>query len=49
MGACLSTTEEKAAKDRSAHIDKQLEEDNRKFQKECKILLLGEWHPMELP
>lgn len=41
MGACLSTSEEKAARDRSVMIDKQLEEENRKFKKECKILLLG--------
>lgn len=29
-------------KDRSYQIDKQIEEDSRKFKKECKILLLGE-------
>jgi guanine nucleotide-binding protein G(i) subunit alpha len=28
---------------RSNAIDRQLEEDQRKFKKECKILLLGEW------
>ena len=27
---------------RSQEIDKQIEEDSRKFKKECKILLLGE-------
>lgn len=29
-------------RDRSYAIDKQIEEDSRKFKKECKILLLGE-------
>ena len=29
-------------KDRSNAIDRQLEDDSRKFKKECKILLLGE-------
>jgi guanine nucleotide-binding protein subunit alpha len=32
----------KAQRDRSYAIDKQIEEDSRKFKKECKILLLGE-------
>lgn len=40
MGVCLSA-EEKAAKEQSNIIDRQLEEDNKKFKKECKILLLG--------
>lgn len=40
MGACMST-EGKAEKERSLAIDKQIEEDSRKFRKECKILLLG--------
>lgn len=31
----------KNQKDRSYAIDKQIEEDSRKFKKECKILLLG--------
>lgn len=31
----------KAQRDRSYAIDKQIEEDSRKFKKECKILLLG--------
>lgn len=30
-------------KDRSNAIDRQLEDDSKKFKKECKILLLGEW------
>ncbi|PWN41023.1 guanine nucleotide-binding protein alpha-3 subunit [Ceraceosorus guamensis] len=42
MGNCFSSTEEKEAKERSTNIDKQIEEDSRKFKKECKILLLGE-------
>ncbi|GAC74489.1 hypothetical protein PANT_11d00082 [Moesziomyces antarcticus T-34] len=41
MGNCLSSTDQKEAKDRSVAIDKQIEEDSRKFKKECKILLLG--------
>ncbi|KAG6876547.1 hypothetical protein C0992_012470 [Termitomyces sp. T32_za158] len=40
MGGCLSTPD-RTGKDRSAAIDKLLEEDNKKFKKECKILLLG--------
>lgn len=42
MGNCLSSNDEKEAKDRSTNIDRQIEEDSRKFKKECKILLLGE-------
>ncbi|KAG6908063.1 guanine nucleotide-binding protein subunit alpha [Tephrocybe rancida] len=40
MGACISTVdrEEKA---RSDAIDRQIEEDGKKYKKECKILLLG--------
>ncbi|EIN03535.1 G-protein alpha subunit [Punctularia strigosozonata HHB-11173 SS5] len=41
MGNCVSSQDEIAAKQRSADIDKQIEEDSRKFRKECKILLLG--------
>jgi guanine nucleotide-binding protein G(i) subunit alpha len=40
MGSCMSV-EEKADKERSVAIDKQIEEDSRRFRKECKILLLG--------
>ncbi|CAG8696030.1 23651_t:CDS:2 [Cetraspora pellucida] len=40
MGLCLSA-EEKESRLRSQQIDKQIEEDSRKFKKECKILLLG--------
>ncbi|KAG5350473.1 guanine nucleotide-binding protein subunit alpha [Termitomyces sp. Mn162] len=40
MGGCLSTPD-RAGKERSDAIDKQLEDDNKKFKKECKILLLG--------
>lgn len=31
-----------AVKDRNNVIDKQIDEDSRKFKRECKILLLGE-------
>ena len=41
MGNCVSTVDREAAA-RSQEIDKQIEEDSRKFKKECKILLLGE-------
>ncbi|KAK0541721.1 Guanine nucleotide-binding protein alpha-2 subunit, partial [Tilletia horrida] len=41
MGNCLSSKEEKEAKERSVAIDKQLEDDRNRFKKECKILLLG--------
>jgi hypothetical protein len=34
--------EKRGSKDRSNAIDRQLEDDQRKFKKECKILLLGE-------
>lgn len=40
MGNCMSA-EEKAERERSLAIDKQIEEDSRRFRKECKILLLG--------
>lgn len=38
---CGSSTPDKGDRDRSYAIDKQIEEDSKKFQKECKILLLG--------
>jgi guanine nucleotide-binding protein G(i) subunit alpha len=42
MGNCVSSSDTAAAaKARSDEIDKQLEDDLRKFKKECKILLLG--------
>lgn len=40
MGNCASTGDQVASA-RSAEIDKQIEEDSKKFRKECKILLLG--------
>ncbi|KAF8839840.1 guanine nucleotide binding protein, alpha subunit [Paxillus ammoniavirescens] len=40
MGNCVST-QDKTDKARSDAIDRQIEEDSRKFRKECKILLLG--------
>jgi len=42
MGSCMSVPD-KAAQERSAEIDRQIEEDSRKFRKECKILLLGQY------
>ncbi|KAG1734502.1 heterotrimeric G protein alpha subunit [Suillus lakei] len=40
MGNCVSA-QDKEEKARSDAIDRQIEEDSRKFRKECKILLLG--------
>ncbi|CAL1711805.1 unnamed protein product [Somion occarium] len=40
MGNCVSA-QDREAQQRSQEIDKQIEEDSRKFKKECKILLLG--------
>jgi guanine nucleotide-binding protein G(i) subunit alpha len=41
MGACLSTDKNKEERERSARIDRAIEEDAKRFKKECKILLLG--------
>lgn len=41
MGNCVSS-QDRSAQMRSQEIDRQIEEDSRKFKKECKILLLGE-------
>lgn len=41
MGGCISAVD-RAGKAKSDAIDKQIEEDNKKHKKECKILLLGE-------
>ncbi|KAI6101041.1 guanine nucleotide binding protein, alpha subunit [Pisolithus croceorrhizus] len=41
MGNCASSAQEKADRAKSAAIDRQIEEDAKKFRKECKILLLG--------
>lgn len=41
MGNCASSAQEKAGRAKSAAIDRQIEEDAKKFRKECKILLLG--------
>lgn len=49
MGACLSssastggaTEPSRADKERSFAIDKQLDDDAKRFRRECKILLLG--------
>ncbi|KAF9457025.1 heterotrimeric G protein alpha subunit A [Collybia nuda] len=40
MGGCISTVD-RAGKAKSDLIDKQIEEDNKKYKRECKILLLG--------
>lgn len=40
MGSCASQPD-REEKERSDAIDRQLEEDSKKFKKECKILLLG--------
>jgi len=41
MGNCVSTAQEREDKARSHKIDRQIEEDGKKFKRECKILLLG--------
>ena len=41
MGNCASATQDREASQRSADIDRIIEEDSKKFKKECKILLLG--------
>ena len=41
MGNCVSSSD-REAQQRSQEIDRQIEEDSRRFKKECKILLLGE-------
>ncbi|KDR69486.1 hypothetical protein GALMADRAFT_104101 [Galerina marginata CBS 339.88] len=40
MGGCVSTAD-RSGKERSDLIDKQIEEDCKRFKRECKILLLG--------
>ena len=40
MGGCISTVD-RVGKERSAAIDKMIEEDQKRFKRECKILLLG--------
>lgn len=42
LAATEGSIEKRGSKDRSNAIDRQLEDDQRKFKKECKILLLGE-------
>ena len=41
MGNCASTSQEAEGKARSDLIDRQIEEDSKKYKRECKILLLG--------
>ncbi|TFK20026.1 heterotrimeric G-protein alpha subunit, GPA3-like protein [Coprinopsis marcescibilis] len=40
MGGCVSTAD-RSGKARSDEIDRQIDEDNKRFKRECKILLLG--------
>ena len=50
MGNCASATQaqDREASLRSADIDRIIEEDSKKFRKECKILLLGTEWPLSL-
>jgi guanine nucleotide-binding protein G(i) subunit alpha len=48
MGNCASVTQDREASLRSADIDRNIEEDSKKFKKECKILLLGMEWPLSL-
>jgi len=48
MGNCSSATQDREASLRSANIDRIIEEDSKKFKKECKILLLGKGWPLLL-
>ena len=48
MGNCASATQDREASQRSADIDRIIEEDSKKFKKECKILLLGKGWPLSL-
>ncbi|CAG7854906.1 Guanine nucleotide-binding protein alpha-3 subunit [Serendipita indica DSM 11827] len=41
MGACFSSSAHDKERERSANIDRAIEEDAKRFKKECKILLLG--------
>ncbi|KAI9441933.1 G-protein alpha subunit [Lactarius indigo] len=41
MGNCASNSQEAEEKARSDMIDRQIEEDSKKYKRECKILLLG--------
>lgn len=45
MAAALASPENGASAQRSNAIDRQLEDDQRKIKKECKILLLGTLKP----
>ncbi|KAJ9056720.1 Guanine nucleotide-binding protein alpha-2 subunit [Entomophthora muscae] len=47
MGACLSA-EERVIRERNTQIDRIIEEDSKRFSKECKILLLGIFPPLLL-
>lgn len=42
MGNCASV-QDRTEKERSDEIDRMIEEDSRRFRKECKILLLGQF------
>ena len=51
MGNCFSQHDDqkKEAAQRSAQIDRQIEQDGKKLKKECKILLLGTSAPSLRP
>ena len=49
MGNCASATQDREASQRSANIDRIIEEDSKKFKKECKILLLGKGRLLSVP
>ena len=48
MGGCVSQPD-RAGKERSDEIDRGLEEDSKKFKRDCKILLLGKPTSPALP
>ena len=45
MGNCASSSQEADGKTRSDMIDRQIEEDSKRYKRECKILLLGASSP----
>ena len=49
MGNCLSSSSEEAEKKKKSQaIDRTIEEDSRRLKKECKIILLGNAHPVAI-
>jgi guanine nucleotide-binding protein G(i) subunit alpha len=51
MGNCMSSSggDDEGQKKKSQAIDRGLEEDSKKLRRECKILLLGEFHSEACP